>query len=65
MLQKVLGLAQDGSNGPMTQAAAAAMAEPEMFLVARLAAYQADKNWNLYKNGWTKRLFVISAEVGR
>lgn len=65
LLQQVAGVGVDGKAGPQTIAAAGAIAEPEMFLVARLQAYQKDSGWARYQGGWTKRLFVISAEVGR
>jgi len=63
MLQGWLGVAQDGKLGAMTAAAAQANVEPEGFLLARLAAYQKDKNWERYKNGWTKRLFIVASGI--
>jgi lysozyme family protein len=60
MLQAACGVAQDGDVGPNTIAAAKALKEPEVYLVARLNYYMSLKTWPTYKNGWTKRLFIVA-----
>jgi lysozyme family protein len=63
ILQGVLGVAQDGSVGPATAAAAASFAEPELYLLARLKHYQGLPGWPHDGDGWTKRLFIIARGV--
>lgn len=60
LLQQVAGVAQDGVMGPATIAAASKMAEPEVYLVARLRLYESLAGWATYQGGWTKRLFIIA-----
>lgn len=60
MLQQVAGVAQDGVMGPVTAAAASKIAEPELYLCARLRYYEGLAGWANYQNGWTKRLFIIA-----
>jgi lysozyme family protein len=60
LLQGVCGVEQDGALGPDTAFAAAALEEPEMYLVARANHYQTLPGWEHDKNGWQKRLFIIA-----
>lgn len=64
LLQQVCKVGVDGVMGPQTIASACGLAEPELFLVARLQYYMGLQGWSTYKNGWTKRLFIIAAELG-
>lgn len=60
LLQGVCGVVQDGVMGLMTQGAAQRIAEPEMYLVARLGYYQTLSGWAGNQGGWSKRLFIIA-----
>jgi lysozyme family protein len=60
LLQQVCGENQDGKIGPITIGAAFKMAEPELYLMARLKHYQSLPGWAKYQGGWTKRLFIIA-----
>lgn len=60
LLQEACGVAQDGKIGPATAVAANAMAEPEVYLQARLRYYQSLSGWPHDGNGWMKRLFIIA-----
>jgi lysozyme family protein len=58
-LQRALGIADDGHWGPVSQAAAAAMAEPDIIL--RLTGERLDymtrlKNWPVHGRGWARRI---------
>ncbi len=60
LLQGVCGVTQDGVIGPVTIAAANRLAEPELYLVARLKHYEALPGWTTYQSGWLKRLFIAA-----
>jgi lysozyme family protein len=60
LLQRVCGVAEDGALGPETANAAIALAEPEVYLVARANHYMGLPGWPHDKNGWMKRLFIIA-----
>lgn len=65
MLQRTLGVADDGVIGPKTLAALE-RASPERalrYMVARLMRYHALSTWDQYGAGWAYRLFRVVSEA--
>lgn len=63
ILQRALGLEDDGIWGPKTAKAAAGKVSAETVAMywAKRALYMADmKNFDRNKNGWYKRLFMLA-----
>lgn len=63
MLQKSLGVKEDGVIGPQTLAAmqkASAIDVCSMFMSERALRYVKTKNFDIYGRGWFKRLFHIA-----
>jgi lysozyme family protein len=65
LLQKTLGVAQDGIFGVNTVALAKKMSKDAlaMYLADRTLRYMGTRNADLYLRGWIKRLFIISMGV--
>jgi lysozyme family protein len=64
ILQRALGLEDDGIWGPKTAKAATGKVSAETVAMywAKRALYMADmKNFDRNKNGWYKRLFMLAA----
>jgi lysozyme family protein len=60
MLQRLLGVEQDGKIGPQTIAACWTIQAPilaERLLTERVLRYSADEDWEENKRGWTGRCF--------
>ena len=65
ILQRTLGLKDDGIVGPVTLDAVA-RASPDRalrYMVSRLMRYQALSTWDSYAAGWTYRLFKVVKEA--
>ena len=65
MLQRTLGVADDGIIGPKTLAAVE-RASPERalrYMVSRLMRYEALSGWGHYGAGWAYRLFRVVSEA--
>lgn len=65
MLQKALGVAQDGMIGPITLGKAK-LAGPEqiaMFMSYRALRYTGTRNFDRYGTGWFKRMFLVAFEA--
>ena len=62
LLQKTLGVAQDGIFGVNTVAAANRIGHDALalYLADRALRYTGTKNFDLYGRGWLKRLFVVA-----
>lgn len=67
MLQKALGVAQDGVMGPATMAAvnAARPFHAAKFMAIRAQRYQGTRNFDKYGEGWLTRLFRVAMESGK
>lgn len=67
LLQKALGLTQDGVVGPKTLAAAKASGEEgvALYLAERTLRYTRTSGWVIYGRGWVKRLFLLTLECGK
>jgi lysozyme family protein len=66
LLQKSLGVAQDGICGKDTIAAAQKRYSNELcaiFMADRALRYIGTRNFDLYGRGWLKRLFITYGEV--
>jgi len=65
LLQKTLGIAQDGIFGVNTVAAANKMGDDALalYLANRALRYTGTKNFDTFGRGWLKRLFVIAMEA--
>lgn len=65
LLQKALGIAQDGRLGQATLAAASnRRAElPALYLAERSMRYMGTRHFDKYGRGWLKRLFVLAGET--
>lgn len=66
LLQKSLGVAQDGIVGKATLAAVGRADQKElcaMFMADRALRYTGTRNFDVYGRGWFKRLFVIAMEA--
>jgi lysozyme family protein len=66
LLQKTLGVAQDGIIGNNTLAAIKKANPVELcalYLADRALRYTGTRNFDVFGRGWLKRLFVISMEV--
>lgn len=62
LLQKSVGVAQDGSMGPRTIKAAVAGKQTEtcaLFMADRALRYTGTRNFDLYGRGWLARLFRV------
>lgn len=64
MLQKVIGVAQDGVFGLDTQkrVQTASKEQAALFMAERALRYYGTRNFDLYGRGWLKRLFIIARE---
>jgi hypothetical protein len=65
-LQRVLGVKDDGSVGPITLAAIGAVAPHqivESFAEARLAFYQSLSTFDTFGRGWTRRTQEVASEA--
>ena len=65
LMQRVLGVTDDGIIGPKTLAAVE-RATPERalrYMVARLMRYNALSQWDHYGKGWAYRLFKVVSEA--
>jgi lysozyme family protein len=65
LLQKTLGVAQDGVIGNNTLAAIRKAKQGELcalYLADRALRYTGTRNFDIYGRGWLKRLFVIAME---
>ena len=68
LLQKALGVAQDGLLGPATMKAIERANQTELgalFLVDRALRYVGTRNFDRYGRGWLKRLFAVQEAVCR
>lgn len=66
LLQKALGVAQDGVLGKQTTGALAKADPAElaaMFMALRALRYTGTRGFDVYGKGWLKRLFKITAAV--
>ena len=66
LLQKTVGVAQDGAIGNNTLAAIRRMAHDELcalYLADRALRYTGTRNFDVYGRGWFKRLFKLAMEV--
>lgn len=66
LLQKALGVAQDGVLGNNTLMAVNKANQRElaaMFMADRALRYTGTRNFDTFGRGWLKRLFVISMEA--
>lgn len=65
MLQKVLGVAQDGIFGLGTQkrVQTAGKEQAALFMAERALRYYGTRNFDLYGRGWLKRLFIVAREL--
>lgn len=66
LLQKSLGVAQDGVIGKNTLTAIVRANQKELcalFMADRALRYQGTRNADIYGRGWLKRLFVIAMEA--
>ena len=65
VLQRTLGVKDDGSIGPVTLAAVerAGSDRALRYMVARLMRYEALAGWDRYGNGWSYRLFKVVSEA--
>lgn len=65
VLQKTLGVAQDGKLGPKTLAAAqrASREQMAMYLADRALRYTGTRNFDRFGRGWLKRLFLLAFDV--
>ena len=65
MLQKVVGVAQDGICGMITQrkAQSATKEHAALFMAERAMRYYVTRNFDIYGRGWLKRLFVVAMEA--
>ena len=66
LLQKSVGTVQDGVLGQNTIAAIGRANQLElcaMFMAQRARRYTGTRNFDLYGDGWFKRLFVVALEV--
>lgn len=62
LLQKSVGVAQDGSFGARTQKAVAAKEPKELcalFMADRALRYTGTRNFDINGRGWLKRLFAV------
>lgn len=65
-LQKIVGVTQDGSIGPITLAAARTINSRDLvtrFSHERLTVYQSLPEWATYGNTWTSRTQQIEADA--
>lgn len=62
MLQKALGLPQDGIFGIDTQRRAQGASKEQfaMFMTERALRYYGTRNFDKYGRGWLKRLFMVA-----
>lgn len=68
LLQKALGLPQDGIFGVRTQTTlmlADATETASLFMADRALRYTGTRNFDQYGRGWFKRLFVITAGAAK
>lgn len=65
LLQKTLGVAQDGIIGRATlaRAATAGTETCALFLADRAVRYTGTRNADKYLRGWLKRLFIVAMEA--
>lgn len=66
LLQKSLGIAQDGSFGSRTQKAIASADGKELcslFMADRALRYTGTRNFDTFGRGWLKRLFKTTMEA--
>jgi len=66
MLQKALGVAQDGILGRDTLAALKRKMGKEvlsLYMTERAMRYTGTRSFDIYGRGWLKRLFAVSMEV--
>lgn len=66
MLQKALGVAQDGSFGSRTQKAVTNANAKELcglFMANRALRYTGTRNFDVFGLGWLKRLFLVTMEA--
>lgn len=65
LLQKTLGIQQDGIFGILTVAAAKKMGKEALalYLSDRALRYTGTRNFDTYGRGWLKRLFVVAMEA--
>ena len=65
MLQKALGVAQDGILGrdTMKKALDAGKEHCALFMAERAMRYMGTRNFDRFGRGWLKRLFVVVFEV--
>lgn len=63
MLQKTLGVTQDGIFGLDTQrkAQSATKEQCAMFMAERALRYYGTRNFDRFGRGWLKRLFIVAA----
>ena len=66
MLQKVLGVTEDGAIGPQTLVKAVSIDSSKLiadYNAARLAFLQALPTWATFGNGWGRRVAEVSTEA--
>jgi lysozyme family protein len=66
LLQKVLGVTQDGAIGPMTLAAAVNTDSSQLvtdYNAQRLAFLQALSHWDTFGRGWGRRVAEVTAQA--
>jgi len=66
MLQRVLGVTEDGAIGPQTLAKAVSIDSSKLiadYNAARLAFLQALPTWATFGNGWGRRVAEVSTEA--
>lgn len=66
LLQKTVGVAQDGKIGPATLAAVqrAGSEASALYLSDRALRYTGTRGFDHYGRGWLKRLFILSGQGG-
>ena len=65
-LQKIVGVTQDGSIGPITIAAVGALAAADLirtFSQRRLEFYRGLATWDTFGKGWTNRVNAVEKEA--
>lgn len=65
MLQRALGVADDGILGPKTLSAALTSSPEQwaLFMAERSLRYVGTSTWATYGKGWMKRLFVVAGSA--
>ena len=66
MLQRVLGVTEDGAIGPVTLAKATSVDSSKLiadYNIVRLAFLQALSTWDTFGKGWSNRVAAVTADA--